>query len=412
MLVDTTAQAANYTFTGKFTSSRGRVINIPLVGNTPCAPLTLMSGPGTGGTMTPAIHMIVRGVNTQPSMAVTGNYQGGNGLDLLCVKHKAGVKVATNGNVTANGKGGGFVMPPDAFSKPLPPYVQAIEVKYAPPVEQIATSFKVTGPPPTRLLPPGGSMANGTNTAAFRVFNRAAWQSQTGRVGSMFTWCPANPVSGGKGGPCTNINQAGPNLIVKYQGGGNAFGGTMAYLVNSGPNPSSIALGLGGAAVAFQILEGGGSQVTGRGYADFMSTALKKGPAWGVHTRMTVTSRPKVGPEKLITMVAVPAGSIPTGTRFAWGFPLTTRTVLVRNYLTRTTTLTAKGGDAITAMGARNLSLVAGGIAVARFGNALTQNSGQILSMMLPEPGAAIQLLAGVAALLGIAGWRSRRRSD
>ena len=121
-------------------------------------------------------------------------------------------------------------MPANAFSKPLPPYVRAVEVKYAPPVEQLATSFRVTGPPVTRVEPPGGTMATGNNTAAFRAFKQSAWKSQTGRAGAMFTWCPASPPSAGKGAPCTNINQGGPNLIVKYLGGPNAFGGTMSYL--------------------------------------------------------------------------------------------------------------------------------------------------------------------------------------
>jgi hypothetical protein len=112
--------AANFSFTGKFTSSRGKLINIPLVGNTPCAPLTLMSGPGNGGAYTDHTRMIVRGVNTQPQRAVTTSFQG-TGRDLLCVKHIAGRQVATDGMGTAMGKDGGFVMPPNAFSKPLPP---------------------------------------------------------------------------------------------------------------------------------------------------------------------------------------------------------------------------------------------------------------------------------------------------
>jgi hypothetical protein len=408
MLVATVAHAANFTFSGKFTSSRGKIINIPVVGNTPCAPLTLRSGPGEGGTMTPYSHMIQRGVNTQPNMIVTPYYQG-PGRDLLCVGHVAGKKLATDGQGTAMGKGGGFVMPANAFTKPLPPYVRAVGVKYAPPLEQLATSFKVSGPASARSQPVGGTMANGMNTAALRVFKQGAWKTQTGRAGSMFTWCPASPVSAGKGGPCTNINQAGPNLIVRYTGGGNAFGGTMGYLVSSGPHPSSLAIGISGGAVAFQILSGKGSQVTGRGYADFMITPLKGGSIRATHQLMSVYEGPILKTQRLITKLGLAAGTFPSGTNFAWGFPLTTRTVLVRDYLTRTTTLTAKGGDVITAMGARNLSLVAGGLAVAKFSGIAPQHTPEILSMMLPEPGKALQLAAGIAALLAIAGWRSRR---
>src|SRR5919108_5011392 len=95
MLFASAAHAATFTFTGKFTSSRGKLINIPLVGNTPCAPLTLMSGPGQGGTNTYASHMIVRGANTQPQMAVTTNFNA-TGRDLRCVKHVAGKQVTTD----------------------------------------------------------------------------------------------------------------------------------------------------------------------------------------------------------------------------------------------------------------------------------------------------------------------------
>ena len=138
-------------------------------------------------------------------------------------------------------------------------YVRAVEVKYAPPVEQLATSFLVSGPPTARLQPPGGTMATGMNTAAFRVFKQGAWKTQTGRAGSMFTWCPASPASAGKGAPCTNINEAGPNLIVKYAGGGNAFGGTMAYIVELGPQSLRASRSAWAAvAVAFQILSRSG----------------------------------------------------------------------------------------------------------------------------------------------------------
>jgi hypothetical protein len=409
LLVTAASHAGEFTFTGKFTSNRGKIINIPMVGNTPCAPITFMSGPGNGGTNTYASHMIVRGANTQPQGPVTPDYQG-HGRDLRCVKHAAGKKIATDGMVTSMGKGGGFVLPANAFTKPLPPYVRAIEVKYAPPIEQLATSFRVTGPATNPIQLPRATMADGMNTAPPRVFKQGAWQSQTGRRGADFTWCPASPANAGKGGPCTNINQAGPNLIVRYSHGVNAFGGTIGYIVSSGPNPSSIAFGLGGGAVAFQILGHSGSQATGRGYADFRTTHFKGGPIWGVHSRNYTDGGPYVGPQKLITMVAFPIGTFADATEFAWGFPLTTGHVLVRNYVTRTTTFTAQGGDSITAMGARNISLVAGGVAVARqLAGAADQMEPRVLSMMLPEPAATLQWITGVATLLAIARWRARR---
>ena len=87
--------------------------------------------------------------------------------------------------------------------------------------------------------------------------------------------------------------------------------------------------------------------------------------------------------------------------------------LLVRNYLTRTTTLTGKGydkrGTPDGVMGNRNISLVAGGIAIARLVGAADQPTPEIMSMLLPEPGANLQMVAGVSALLVIAAWRPRR---
>jgi hypothetical protein len=419
VLVSTAGFAAQYSFTGKFSSNRGKIINIPVVGNTPCQPLILMTGPGNGGTMTPAVHMIIRGANTQPQQMVTTNftpYKAPAARDLLCVRElRAANKVVpkiTTAGATGGGKGGAFVMPPNVWSKPLPPYVRAVEVKYAPPVEQLATSFKITGPAPVRTTPPAGTMGNGGNTAAFHAFKQNAYATQTGRAGKDFVWCPTGDPASGMGAPCTNINQGGPNLIVKYTHGTNSFGGTMAYIITTGSKTSSLGIGVGGGAVGFQVLAGMGSQPTGRGYAEFLTDHLIKGPVWGVHTRMTVTPGPIVGPQKLITMVAFPAGTFPSGTNFNFGFPLTTGKVLVRNYFTRTTTLTAQGYDkrgTPTAMGKRNLSLVAGGLAIARLVGAADQMTPEIMTMLLPEPGATLQILAGVGSLLGIAVWRARR---
>ena len=70
-------------------------------------------------------------------------------------------------------------------------------------------------------------------------------------------------------------------------------------------------------------------------------------------------------------------------------------------------TVTAKGFDTMTAMGQRNIQLVAGGFAQSTIqGNNGTPN---YTIVRLPEPGAAMQLLAGVAGLLAIAGLRVRK---
>jgi hypothetical protein len=442
-----TAATQNYSFAGHWTSSRGKIINIPMVGNTPCPPLILHTGPGSGMKATPALHKIIRGVNTQPQMSVTANFsylKAPAGRDLQCVKQAPNLKLVTNADgkaSTAKGKGGGFALPVQAWLKPFPGKVRAVQVKYVPPVIQLATSFKITGPRSKRTTPPAGSMcapmtAGGrcgtvmttgtvmnvmtvaTNIAPARVFEKSAFLKQTGRAGAMFTWCPASPPKSGAGAPCNFITQAGPNLIVKYTGGGNAFGGTMAYVITTGTGVSSLALGnpITGfpGAVVFQKLSGMGSQPTGRGYADFLTDYLDPGPVWLNHMRATVNTTPVIGPQNIITMVTGYGGKGKSGSNANWGFPFTTMTVLVRVTGAKTTTLTGMGFDkrgTPTAMGNRNISLVAGGLAVATLAPPIGQLPGtpEIASMFLPEPAKTAQLVAGVAALLGVAYWRSRK---
>ena len=96
VLLAAQAQAAGtFTFAGKFTSNRGKIINIPMVGNTPCAPLTIMSNyfgmPVTPAPVTPPVRTIVRGANTQPQIKVMTGFVGYPATtmvarDLQCVK--------------------------------------------------------------------------------------------------------------------------------------------------------------------------------------------------------------------------------------------------------------------------------------------------------------------------------------
>ena len=117
--------------------------------------------------------------------------------------------------------------------------------------------------------------------------------------------------------------------------------------------------------------------------------------------------------QKLITMVTTYLGPLfPAQINYNYGFPFTTRTVLARNTGTNVgnpavTTISAKGFDVLTGMGGRNISLVAGGVAATSIGTQ-TPNMAQML-LTLPEPGRALQLLAGVVGLLGVAVWRSRK---
>ena len=395
LLVGSAASAApkTYVFTGKLTSSHGTLINVPAVGNVDCAGiglsnLTVMSGPGGSkvpAEMTPPIH-------SKANVAAPFG----------CVAHVPGKKISTTGA----GVGGAFVMPARVFSRPFNSYLAAVGVPNAAPLVQLATSFQITGPlaTPTRAL--GGSMVMNFPAAALHAFKKSAWMTQTGRGGQMFTWCWGNPA-------CFEISQGTKPIIVKYAGGGgNAFGGTMAYVITAS-GTSSLAIDAGGGALGLELLAGMGSQPTGRGYASPHTDILAKGPLWGAFKTMTVT-RPKVGKQKLVTMVTHFLGNnFPAAYNYNVGFPWTTRTVLARNTGTlagnpKITTLTAKGGDTLTAMGRRNLSLVAGGVAHTLMGPAIS-NTPEIAQMYLPEPGGAASLAAGALGLLAVAASRRRR---
>jgi hypothetical protein len=386
------AAPKTYVFSGKLTSNRGPSINIPLIGNVNCrggglASPTVMQGPG--GTFIPA-------PDTPPTRTpgMLANIYG-------CVGHVPGKQVTTTGA----GVGGAFVMPTMVFSRPAQSYVAAIELSPRPPFVQIATAFQITGPLQTPTTALGGSMVGSFPPAAFRAFKKGAWMTQTGRQGSMFTWCWGNPG-------CAKITQGTKPLIVKYKGGANAFGGTMAYVITAAPGASSIAIGAGGGALGFARLTGMGSQPTGRGYASSLTDMLAKGPLWAAYQTMTI-DRPKIGVQHLITMVTQFLGNnFPAAYHYNFGFPWTTMTVLARNTGTfagnpRITTLTAKGRDTVTAMGKRNISLVAGGVARAVIGPTIA-NIPEIGQMYLPEPRRAGQLGAGVLALLAVAALRPR----
>jgi hypothetical protein len=385
-----------YLFSGKLTSNRGSLINIPVVATVPCSGvglsnLTVMAG--QGGKVIPA--------PTTPPTRTAGVPANPSG----CVGHVPGKKVTTTGA----GVGGAFVMPTKVFLRPFNSYVAAISMVTAklPPIIQLATNFKITGPLKTPTTFVGGSMIGTFGPAAFHAFKKGAWMTQTGRQGSMFTWCLSNPN-------CARNTEGDKGFIVKYAGGGNAFGGTMAYIITALPGASSFAVGAGGGAVGFALRSGPvGSQPTGRGYAsEIYTVGGKKGPLWAAYKTMTVT-RPKVGKQKLITMVTGYLGNqFAAHYSYNWGFPWTTMTVLARHTGTQIgnpfiSTLTAKGGDTVTAMGKRNLSLVTGGIARSIVGPLIWQFP-EIGQMYLPEPDRITQLLAGALGLLAVAAHRAR----
>jgi hypothetical protein len=389
LLVAFAAAAApkNYTLTGKFTSNRGSFINIPVVGNVPCAGaglsnLRVMTGPGLTGHSALSMTMIKQ---PNPTPVVHPNSVPANGTAMNDFRCAGGV--AKPVVTTGAGVGGTFTVPTMILAKPLPGVTKAVQVKNAPAIIQLATSFAITGPHKvgTLIMSTNPTLSPGAKWKAnWRKFQKNAHLQQTGRIqGAMFSYCWGNPG-------CNNVTQGTKRVIVKYAGGGNSFGGTMSYVIQSGPNLSSLAVGVGG--LGFALLEGMGSQVTGRGYAVRLTDLLNSGPQWGMYMLGYVTTS-VVGKQKLVTTVNGYVGKVfPPANNYNRGFPWTTMTVLARNTGSfagkKDTTITAKGGDTVTAMGKRNISLVAGGMAQAVLGAPVqpTPEVGQLFSPPGAEP--------------------------
>jgi hypothetical protein len=395
------AAPKTYVLTGKFTSNRGSFINIPAVGDTPCggtglSNLQVMTGPGLTGHSVLSMTMTMQ---PNPTPAVHPNSVGANATSMGFDRRCAG-GVPRPVVTTGAGVGGAFTLPTMLINHPAPGKAACVPVKNAPGIVQLATSFAITGPHKvgTLLMSTNPTLSPGAKWKAnWGKFQRNAYAQQTGRAqGAMFSYCWGNPG-------CNNVTQGSKRVIVKYAGGGNNFGGTMSAVVSSGPNQSSLAIGVGG--VGFALLEGMGSQPTGRGYAARLTDLLNSGPQWGKYM---------VGTMGCITTVNNYLGMVfPPANNYNRGFPWTTMTVLARNTGSfagpKDTTLTAKGGDTVTAMGMRNVSLVAGGMAQAVLG-APVQPTPEIGQLYLPEPSGVAQRLAGALGLLGIAALRRQRR--
>ena len=451
LLFGVSADAAYFTFAGKFTSNRGRIVNIPMIGATGCTELTLMTGTQNDKVAPHTMELspvpVTRRVNTQPkakTMLMTMNQAVISGVDLGCAKHVAGKLLKTTAGTAKMGAvGGAFTLPDHVWFNPFPmtapvPFTQpAIEVKYVTGVAQLATSFRVSGPNRLSMIDAsrvpgsycpvgkygcgagreGGTMAKATNLAPWLRFDKLSKipvSMRSGRVpgppsqSGKFTWCPGNPN-------CLNIASAPAQTkaIIKYSGGGNQFGGTMAAVIRSSAgHPSNLAIkpavGATGP-VFFQILAGSGSQPTGRGYAQLIIDYPMNGPKFAHHMEGVVNG------QHLITSVMTQLPSGPGLTHYNYGFPFTTMRVLARNTGTdlgnpMATTLSAKGFDELTSMGGRNIQLVAGGVGVTSpLGNHGPTPEIASMALTLPEPVASIQLLAGALGLIAIAAWRARR---
>src|SRR5881397_2350380 len=117
-----TAAPKNYVYTGKFTSNRGILINIPVGGVTPCggvglSNLKIMSGPGLTGPHT-LLSMTGMSMQPNPTPAVHAFSQFANGdkKDYGCVGFNPGRKLTTTGA----GVGAAFVVPDHVHNLPFP----------------------------------------------------------------------------------------------------------------------------------------------------------------------------------------------------------------------------------------------------------------------------------------------------
>jgi hypothetical protein len=267
-----------------------------------------------------------------------------------------------------------FTIPPHAFGQALGS--QRVPISIAPTVVQLVTSFVYDGP--------ADFTQAGLAVPTFTVnqnakFRKNAWSKdpgQAGRVAANFAWCP------GVGGPgCASGLAATPAAvqgIVKYTAGANAFGGTMAMIID-GTGATSIVAGVGalptgGAGTTMVPLlahlpiagMGVNPQVGGVGYAFRNTVMLGAAPKFlGFMTSAT-------GGKGLITSTGPPlltGGGNPDvqagDTNINWGFPWTTGTISVMNTEITpggngTGTLTAMGSDSRNAAGGGRITLVAG----------------------------------------------------
>lgn len=439
--------------TGVWGRGDGHEVDVPFVGaslsNCNFFVQGLNTMRATGDVLTMAAGMTPA---TIPGFAVQ------QALDYGCLSGMGQMIVAT-----APGAGGAFTLPALALRRPNPGYLIAVPLPDNPTLIQAATSGDWSVPYATRngmgtqggqgdaigsatyhgVMRIGGTMrtrgsilsplctdmggANQCNNLApFRKFLKSAWKGgpastfngQTGRAGADFTWCWGNPG-------CATIIQGTEALIVRYKAGPNRFGGTSNQIVNTGINTGSLFIGLPNQVVVNILDAGNGAiQVEGRGYADFITdrltaatmayTMVMVAPVYqmALHRPMSPPGFPQL---ELITMVT---GPTPAGPPFnvdqlnlKFGFPLTTGTVIARGTNPPALgppviTQTVMGGESVTAMGARNISLVAGSLSQL---DILGVRSSGIQQMFLPEPSRAGQLVGGVVALLGVAVWRSRR---
>jgi len=385
------AQTHSLPMTGEWFQNRGPLVDIPVQGGPQlCGPNNVMTG---------CIN------NFRPAM-------GG-------VPHRNGTTVMITPGATPNDPAR-FTLQSSAFERNLGGMITSnTHVSIVPTVVQLDTNFRNRGP---------GSIPASNGPNVDRIFEKNAWsvQGQTGRLAQTFAWCP------GVGGPACpdprpsiNGNLGQTNGLIRYTNpGGNGFGGTMAMIQASGTSAHHIWVVIGTAGgpnmTPLLLRQGFGAmtaaQHPGRGYATVDQDALSSGPIYvGFMTsNQTALQSGLNGPMNgLITSLGFMLPTLaPADVNSNWGMPWTTGNVFVQNIETNmgapgTTTISAAGTDNRTQAGAGNITLVAGGTSL-RVGAAQNFSGFDMVTMTLPEPGAALALGLSLAAIGGL--YRLRRR--
>jgi len=378
---------------GEWFQNRGPLIDIPINGGpTPCGPQNLTTG------------CIGDAVNFRP----------GNGG----IPDKGGQSAMVTAGTTPNDPAK-FIFPSYAFGQALP--VSNTAVSIVPTVVQLDTHFSLDGP---------AGETGGANID--RVFEKNAWsvQGQTGRLALSFGWCPG--VGGGPVGgvgectspvPAVNGNTGPENGLVRYTNpGGNGFGGTMSMLLDTQSAVGAVwvvAGTTGGPAMVplllRQGLSGMGRQHPGGGYAVTDTDMLASGPIYAgfMTSNQTALQTGLNGPMNgLITFIGPMVAAAPADMNSNYGFPWTTGNVYVQDIQTNmgagaTTTISASGTDNRTQAGGGNITLVAGGTSH-RVGAVIDFKAFDIVTLTLPEPGAALALGLSLGVIGGL--YRLRRK--